>query len=193
MAYSYLPSQNPRCDEDQQLAARIGQRVAPEQPAEQRNAMQHRGAVVGRLLLADEDAADDRRRAVVDLHPGHRALRVDRRNAVDLSAEVRRRVLDRDVHDHGVRGRDLRRHLEQQHGVLELHGDGVVGDGLNRNLDALRDLGFLVVLRRQARRGQHASLARVLERGERDVEIERAVDRRRAPGRWPTRRPRRRG
>ena len=74
-----LPSQNARRDEDQQFAARIGHRVALEQPAEQRNPVQHRAS--GRsvdLLLADEDAADDRRGAVVDLHLGDGALRVDR-------------------------------------------------------------------------------------------------------------------
>ena len=128
------------------------------------------------LLLADEDAADDRRRAVVDLHLGVGALRVDRRNAVDLTAEVGRRVLDRDLHDHGVGRGDLRRHLQHQHGVLERHGDGVVGDRLNRNLDALRDLRLDVVLRGQPRRREDAALAGPLERRERDVEVEGAVD-----------------
>ena len=60
---------------------------------------------------------------------------------------------------------------------LERHRDGVVGDGLNRNLHALRDLGFDVVLRRDARRRQDAALARSLERRQRHVEVERAVDR----------------
>ena len=55
--------------------------------------------------------------------------------------------------------------------------DGVVGHGLDRDLDALRDFGRLVVLRRQARRREDPPLAGVLERGERDVEVERAVDR----------------
>jgi hypothetical protein len=81
------------------------------------------------------------------------------------------------LHDHGVRPRNLRRHLQRQRGVAERHRDGVVGDGLNRNLDALRDLGFDVVLRRDARRRQDAALAVALERRQRHVEIERAVDR----------------
>ena len=51
------------------------------------------------------------------------------------------------------------------------------GDDLNRNLEALRHLGLLVVLRRHARRRQNLDLAFVLERGERHVEAERAVDR----------------
>ena len=65
------------------------------------------------------------------------------------AAEVGRRVLDRDLHDHGVRRGDLRRHLQRQRGVLERDGDGVVRHRLNRNLHALRDLGLDVVLRRR--------------------------------------------
>ena len=42
--------------------------------------------------------------------------------------------------------------VQLQRGVLELHGHRVVRDGLNRNLEALRDFGLLVVLRRHARR-----------------------------------------
>ncbi len=118
-----------------------------------------------------------------------RALRVDRRDAVDRAAEVRRRVLDRDAHDHGVGRRDLRRDPERQRRVLEGHGHGVVRDRLNRNLDALRDLGFDVVLRRHPRRRENAALARSLERRQRDVEVEGAVDRseREADARWSRR------
>ena len=66
---------------------------------------------------------------------------------------------------------------QPQRRVLERRRHGVVGDGLHRDLHALRDLRGLVVLRRQARRREDAPLAAVLERGQRDVEVERAVDR----------------
>src|SRR5687767_2648663 len=49
-----LPSQNARCDEDQQLTPRVGERVALEQPLQDRHAVEHRRAIVGRLFLADE-------------------------------------------------------------------------------------------------------------------------------------------
>ena len=90
---------------------------------------------------------------------------------------VRRRLLDEDAHDHGVRRGDLRRHAQRQRRVLELHRDGVVRHHLNRNLRALRDFRFDVVLRRHARRRQDAALAVALERAQADVEVQRAVDR----------------
>ena len=74
-------------------------------------------------------------------------------------------------------GGDLRRDAKRQRGVLEGHRDGVVRHRLNRNLRALRDFGFDVVLRRDARRRQDAALAVALERAQVDVEIQRAVDR----------------
>src|SRR5436190_1171566 len=57
-----------RRDEDQQLAAFVFRCVTPEQPSEERHAVQVGHALVRDLLPADEDSADDRRRAVVDLH-----------------------------------------------------------------------------------------------------------------------------
>src|SRR5512147_2812801 len=69
-----LALQDARRDEDQQLAAFVGSRVLLEQPANQRNPMQAGGALVRGLLAAHEDPADDRRRPVVDLDLGHRAL-----------------------------------------------------------------------------------------------------------------------
>ena len=106
-----------------------------------------------------------------------RALGIDGRNAVDRAAEVRRRVLEEHAHDDGVRRGDLRRDPQRQRRVLEGDGDGIVRHGLNRNLDALRHLGFDVVLRRNARRREQAAAARRLERGQHDVEVERAVHR----------------
>src|SRR5262245_22455355 len=106
-----LALQNARGDEDQQLAALVLHAIALEQPAEERKTMQTRSPFRRGLLLAHEDAADDSRRTVIDLHLRVGALRVDGWNAVDLTAEVRRGVLDSDSHDHGVGGRDLGRHL----------------------------------------------------------------------------------
>ena len=51
------------------------------------------------------------------------------------------------------------------------------GDGLNRNLHALGHFRRDVVLRRHPRRREQPAVARALERRQRDVEIERAVDR----------------
>src|SRR6266542_852900 len=141
-----LPSQNPRRDEDQQFAARVRQRIALEQPLENRQPVQHGRAVVRAGFRADEDAADDRRRAVIHLHGRESALCVDRRDAADFPAEVRRRVFKRDVHDHRVRGRDLRCDLQLQRRVLERDRDRVVRHGLNRDLHALGDFRRLVIL-----------------------------------------------
>ena len=60
---------------------------------------------------------------------------------------------------------------------LKRHRDGVVGDGLNRNLHALRHFRGDVVLRRDPRRREQAAVAGAFERGQRDVEVEGAVDR----------------
>src|SRR5262245_33296860 len=77
-----------RRDEDQQLGALIVNRVAFEQPAEERDLAQPGRAVVRRLLLAGEDAADDRGLPVADQHLRGRGLRVDRGDAADLTAEI---------------------------------------------------------------------------------------------------------
>ena len=105
-----------------------------------------------RALGCLQDAADDRRHAVAHLHLRVGALRVDRRVAVDGAAEVRRAVLEHDAHDDGVRAVICGVTIELQRRILELHRDGVVRDDLNRNLEALRHLRRLVVLRRHARR-----------------------------------------
>ena len=93
------------------------------------------------------------------------------------AAEVGRRVLEGDAHDDRARRGDLRRHPQGQRRVLEGDGDRVVRDGLQRNLDALRHLRLDVVQRGDARRRQDPAVARLLERAQRDVEVEGAVDR----------------
>jgi hypothetical protein len=60
--------------------------------------------VVRRRLLTRVDAADYRGLTVVHQHGGVGALRVDRRNAVDLMSKIRRRVVEHDLHDDGVGG-----------------------------------------------------------------------------------------
>ena len=116
---------------------------------------------------------------VVDEQRRQSALRVDRGNGSwsGRTAEVGRGVLEHDLHDHGVGRCDLRGYFQGQRRVFERHRHGVVRDGLERNLDALRDLGFHVVQRGDTRRGQDAPVPRGLERSEGDVEIERPVDR----------------
>src|SRR5258705_5920928 len=73
-----LESEDPRRDEDQQLAAVISNRIAPEQPAKQRDAVQAGRAVLLGLLAAHVNAADHCRVAVTDQHLGDRPLRIDR-------------------------------------------------------------------------------------------------------------------
>src|SRR5688500_1188333 len=76
-----------RCEEDEQLAALIRELIAAEQPAKQRHPVQGRRAVLARLLAADVDATDDGRLAAAHQYLRQRALRVDRRDAVDRAAE----------------------------------------------------------------------------------------------------------
>src|SRR5687768_8761572 len=87
-------------DEDEELAALILGDVPLEQPPEQRQPVEPGRAVLRRLLAADVDAADHRRLAVAHQHLRDRALGIDRRDAVDLAAEVRRLVGDLDAHNH---------------------------------------------------------------------------------------------
>src|SRR5687768_8009361 len=63
-----LALQDAWSDEDQKLAALVLRRLAPEEPAEQRDPADGRSLVALRLLPAHEDAADNGRRAVLDLH-----------------------------------------------------------------------------------------------------------------------------
>src|SRR5262249_31606447 len=93
---------NLRRNEDEQLGALIVQRVPLEQPAKQRHPAEPRRTIVRHLLLTDVDAPDHRCLAVADQHCRVRALCVDGRNAVDRAAEVRLRVLQRDLHDDGA-------------------------------------------------------------------------------------------
>src|SRR5687767_2898434 len=108
-----------RRNEDEQLAALIRELIAFEQPAKQRQPVQRWRPVLTRLLATDVNAADDRRLAAAHQYLRQCALRVDRRDAVDGAAEVGRRVLHRDSHDHGISGGDLRRHPQRQRGVAE--------------------------------------------------------------------------
>src|SRR6187397_515121 len=73
-----LPSLNPRRNEDEQLATGVAQRVALEEPLQDRHPMEVRRAIVVGLLITDEDAADDGGRAVVHLDGRPRALGVNR-------------------------------------------------------------------------------------------------------------------
>ena len=59
---------------------------------------------------------------------------------------------------------------------LKRDGDRVVGHGLDRDLDALLDLGGLVVLGRDLRRREQAPAALPLQRGQGEVEVEAAED-----------------
>src|SRR5206468_3069856 len=78
-----LAFDDPRRDEDQQLGALIVDRVAPEQPAQQRNPAEPGRLIRRRLLLAHVNATDHGRLPVGHEHLRVGALRVDRRNVVD--------------------------------------------------------------------------------------------------------------
>src|SRR5262249_54192019 len=141
-----LEPHDPGREEDQQLPALVGDAVSLEQPAEQRDPVETRRPLLIRLFAAHVDAADDGRVAVAHEHLRDGALRVDRRDVVDRPAEVGRRVLDRDAHDHRIGRGDLRLDLERQRGVLERDGHRVVRHGLDGNLHALCDFRLDVVL-----------------------------------------------
>ena len=99
-----------------------------EQVAEDRQVAQQRDlgdVVVDRLLV---DAADHRRVAVVDVICVMTFL-VSIDGTVKPPPSLRtnwptRILVNLDRHDDPVVGRDLRRHVEPQHRLLELHGRG---------------------------------------------------------------------
>jgi len=111
-----------RRDEDQQLRVLVVDFVALEQPAQKRDATESGRRAARVRGIADVDAADDGGLAVLDEHGRDGPLRVDGRNAVDRPAEVGRGVLEGDLHDDGVGGRNLRRHPERERRILEGHG-----------------------------------------------------------------------
>ena len=78
-------------------------------------------------------------------------------------AVIRRRVLEEDVHDHRVRGGDLRRTRKVNAASLKSTVTVLFDDHLNRNLRALRDLRamFFCVVTRGVE--QHLDTAVLLE------------------------------
>ena len=111
-----------------------------EQVANDRQAAEHGHLLNIGALLSDDYAADDHRGAVGNEHFGSSFLRVNGRNAFDArDGRVDLVVLDVHVHVNGAVRGDLRRDVEFQHGVHELDRDGVVDDGLHRDLRALLD------------------------------------------------------
>src|SRR6266545_3009121 len=165
-----------RRNEQEQLVVRARDEPIAEQVAQDRHTSQEWGHLLGGLLVALVDAADDGRGPVAHEHLRLRGLRVDGRNAVHEVREVGRVVLDVDGQDHRARLRDLRRDLQGEHRVLEADRDGVVGDGLDRDLHALLDLRGLVVLGRDLRRGEKAPTALALQGSEGGIEVEAAED-----------------
>ena len=112
------------------------------------------------LLLARVDAADDRRLAVVDEHGRDGALGVDRRNAVDLRAPKSGVAFSSAIFMMTVPAAVICGvTFSVSAASLNVTVTVLLDDRLNRNLDALRDLGLDVVLRRDARRRQHAAVA----------------------------------
>ena len=87
------------------------------------------------------------------------------------------RVFHKDIHEHRALGGNLWSDFQLQHRVDELHGNGVVDGGLNRNLGALLDGGLFVVLRDHARLGQQFANAFRFRRGDEEVhgEVRRAM------------------
>ena len=164
-----------RRQEDQQLGLFAAAPRRLEQVAEIRYVAEERDlghVVVDRFFV---DAADDRGVAVVDGDLRDDVLGVDRRHesAAGDRHELADRVLaDFDRHDDAVVRRDLRRHVETQHGLLELHGRRAVGGARSHigNLGALLDARLLVVRGHDARAGDDLAAAVGFER--RQLEID---------------------
>ena len=99
-------------------------------------------------LLGHDHAADYDRAAIRDQHFRIRFLGVNGRDALNARDRgVNRVVLHVHVHvNRAIRG-DLRDDVEFQHRIHELDRNGVVHDGLHRDLGALLDDRLLVVLR----------------------------------------------
>ena len=129
-----------------------------------------------RVLVGDDHSADNHGRAVVDRDFGLGGLRVNSRNALNARDDVVDLVvLDGHVHVDRAVGGDLRRHVQFQHSVDELHGNRVVNDGLHRDLGTLLDGSLLVVLRDDLGLREQLADALVFRRG--DDHIQRKVRR----------------
>src|SRR5258708_37212461 len=106
---------DPRRNEQEQLVVRARDEPIAEQVAQDGHTSQEWRHLLGRLLVALVDAADDGRGAVAHEHLRLRRLRIDRRNAVHEVREVGRVVLDVDGQDHRALLRDLGRHFQGEH------------------------------------------------------------------------------
>ena len=139
------PVDDMRRQEDQQLVAGVHLGAVLEQVAEKRDLRETGHAALGLALLRREDAADDGGVPVIDQHPCRCLLDLDGRLALDCVSEVGAVVRHVYVHDDfSVRG-DVRRDLQLQGGLDELHLGAACTGGQVRDLRALRDGGFLVV------------------------------------------------
>src|SRR6185436_20275512 len=145
-----------RRDEDQQLLVAVVVAPVAEEVAEDGDVGEAGDPVLPLVAGHLVDAADHGGAAVADDHARLRFLGGDGSvgGADDGEGELRLAFLYLDVHQHGAVGGDVRRHLQAQRGVDELHGDGVVGHRLHRDLQTALDVGGGVVERRHLGGGE---------------------------------------
>ena len=183
-------------DEDQELPAHVIDRLALEQPVDQRDLTQPGSAVRRVSQIARIDAADDGGLPVVDEQRRDRALCVDRRNAAGPAARLKSgvafssRIFMITVSAAVICGVTFNDSAASLNVVVTV----LFAIVCNGNLRSLGDFGLDVVQSRDARRRQDAGRSGSSPaRTERDVEVEGAVDRSRAPGRRRSWRRRREG
>src|SRR5690242_4867490 len=158
-------------DEEDQLLSRGGNRAALEEVAEHRDVAEQRHLEnVDRVLCLD-DAADHDRAAIGDQNLRGRLLRDQGRIAADLTAEVRRRVLDIDVQEDGVLDRDLWSDLQPERclDVLGCRGTAQLRRGYDRDTYALLHQSADVVLGHDAGTRQDLQQTALLRHGEDSV------------------------
>src|SRR5580704_11555957 len=170
---SELPSDNSRCQKEQQFLRLDCGGCPLEEISDQRQAADDGNLLDVRVLRRDDDSPDDDRAAVWNQYFGLRRLSVQRRDTLHAgNTLIDLGILDEHVHEDCAFSRNLRRYFELQHGVDELHRDGVVDGRLNRQLDALLDDRLFVVLRHDARLGKELADAFGFRSADKEVERE---------------------
>ncbi len=151
---------------------RLKTRLALEQPPENRDLRQAGHPVLVVLVVDLVDAGDHRGAAIANQQLRFGIAGEDRHvlAADDRGRQHRLLLFDVDLEVHGAFGGDLWSHLEPQGRIDVLHGDGVVGHRLDRNLETRPDRRLLQVLGRHPRRRD--DLDRTVDLGGRQQEVQ---------------------
>lgn len=106
-----------RGDEEDQFLVRALHRLMLEEVTEPRNAAEQRNLLNRYGIARLDDAADDHRSAIGDQDLRGRLLGDQSRVALNVMAEVGRRIFHVHVEEDRILGRDLRNHRQPQKGV----------------------------------------------------------------------------